>query len=154
VVAGLLALGGLVQAASIAFAWFQSINELEDGLVIDENFEGNVGHATHQIVGFMALPALGLILLIVSFFAAKTVPGARKWGGTVFGLIVLQVVLAIGAFALAPIIGALHGLNALLIIAAAGRASALGRDASVAGTLSIPGQRSESTSGSGSSLPV
>ena len=44
------------------------------------------------------MPVLGLILLIVSFFAAKVVPGARKWAGIVFGLIVLQVALAFVSF--------------------------------------------------------
>ena len=55
----------------------------------------------HGIVGHDVMPVLGLILLIVSFFAAKSVPGARKWGGIVFGLIVLQVALAFVAFSAA-----------------------------------------------------
>ena len=100
VVAGLIALGVLVQAAAVAFGWFEVINEVENGLVLDENSEFNVGQIVHGIGGLYVIPALGLILLIVSFFAAKTVPGARKWGGIVFGLIVLQVALAIFAFAL------------------------------------------------------
>ncbi len=97
---------------------------------------------------------LGLLLLIVSFLAAKTVPGARKWGGIVFGLIVLQVALAILAFAAVPAIGALHGLNALFLLGASLRAAALTRDgAPAAGGASVPRPRSESSS-TGSSLSV
>jgi len=143
VVAGLIALGVLVQAAAIAFGWFDAVHELDNGLVIDENYEGNAGHGIHAFLGFNIMPLLGLILLIVSFFAAKSVPGARKWGAIVFGLIVLQVALAIVAFS-APIVGALHGLNALALFASAGRASMLTREES--------GIRRESTGG-GADVP-
>ncbi len=126
VLSAVIALGVLVQAAAIAFGWFDAISEVDKGLVIDENYEGNAGHAIHAIVGMMVIPAVGLILLIVSFFARKTVPGAVKWGGIVLGLIVLQVALAFAAFS-APVLGALHGINALALLAAAGRAASLAR---------------------------
>jgi hypothetical protein len=158
VFAGLVAFGVLVQAGAVAFGWFDAITGLENGLVIDQNFEGNAGLTLHGIVGFMVMPALALILLVVSFLAAKQVPGAVKWGGIVFGLTLLQVGLAILAFAVASVIGALHGLNALLLFAAAVRATLLTREAQTAG-VSLPRQRSESTVTStgtteGSSLPV
>ena len=155
VVAGLIALGVLVQAAAVAFGWFEVISEVENGQVFDENAEFNIGQIVHLYGGLYAIPVLGLILLIVSFLAAKTVPGARKWGGIVFGLIVLQVALAIFAFALAPVIGALHGANALILLGAALRAAALTRTGAT-GTdgVSLPRQRSESSSATGSSLPV
>ena len=155
VVAGLIALGVLVQAAAVAFGWFEVISEVENGQVFDENAEFNIGQIVHLYGGLYIIPALGLILLIVSFLAAKTVPGARTWGGIVFGLIVLQVALAIFAFALAPVIGALHGANALILLGAALRAVALTRTGA-AGTdgVSLPRQRSESSSATGSSLPV
>ena len=73
------------------------------------------------------MPLLGLILLVVSFFAAKSVPGARKWGGIVFGLIMLQVALALFAFSV-PALGALHGINALAVFGTAVRASMLTRE--------------------------
>ena len=147
----LIALGVLVQAAAIAFGWFDALHELDNGLVIDENYEGNVGHVLHGINGMYVMPLLGLILLIVSFFAAKSVPGARKWGGIIFGLIVLQVVLAFVAFG-APIVGALHGLNALAIIGSAARASMLTRD-SVAGRGSVTGAYGVPLQATGSSAP-
>jgi heme A synthase len=119
--------------------------------VIDENYEGNAGHAVHAMLGFNIMPLLGLALLIVSFFAAKSVPGARKWGGIVFGLIVLQIALAIVAFS-APIVGALHGLNALALFGAAARASMLTRDdiggrrERTAGVVDVPRQSTGSSS--------
>ncbi len=159
VLAGLIALGVLGQAAAVAFGWFDVINELDGGVDIDENFEGNAGHMLHGIVGMYVMPLLGLILLIVSFLAAKVVPAARLWAAVVLVAIVLQVVLAIVAFS-APVVGILHGANALVIFGAASRAgmlaSSTGRgSAGGSGAASVPGQRSESTStGSGSSLSV
>jgi heme A synthase len=155
VVAGLIALGVFVQAAAVAFGWFEVIRDVENGLVFDENAEFNLGQVVHLYGGLYVIPALGLILLIVSFLAAKTVPGARKWGGIVFGLVVLQVALAIFAFALTPALGALHGINALLLLGCALRAVSLTR-AGATGTdgVSLPRQRSETSSAAGSSLPV
>ncbi|HEY4632074.1 MAG TPA: hypothetical protein VIG96_12260 [Blastococcus sp.] len=124
VVSGLIALGVVVQAAAIAYGWFDALNGVNNGLVIDDNYDGNAGHALHGIVGLYVMPLLGLILLIVSFFAAKAVPGARRWAGIVFGLILLQVVLGFVSYG-APIVGALHGINALAVLATATRASAL-----------------------------
>jgi hypothetical protein len=128
VVAGLIALGVLVQAGAIAAGWFTAIHDVDNGLVIDDNYDGNVFHGIHGFVGFNIMPLLGLILLIVSFFAATSVPGARKWAGIVLGLIVLQVALALFAFSV-PALGALHGINALAVLGAAGRASMLTRQA-------------------------
>lgn len=126
VLAGLVALGVLVQAASVAFGWFKTLNDLDSGSLtsIDKNYDGNVGHTIHAIDGQMVIPVIGLILLIVSFFAARSVAQARKWAGIVFGLIVLQVVLAFIGFGV-PIVGALHGINALIVLGAAVRAMGL-----------------------------
>lgn len=121
----LIALGVVVQAAVIAYAWFAVIGDLESGSVFDENSEGNAGHALHGMVGMMVLPALSLIFLIVSFFAK--VPGGVKWAAITFGLVVLQVVLAFVAFG-AAVVGLLHGANAIAIGAvASAAASRVGR---------------------------
>jgi hypothetical protein len=149
VVSGLIALGVLVQAGAIAAGWFTAIHDVDNGLVIDDNYDGNVFHGIHGFVGFNIMPLLGLVLLIVSFFAAKSVPGARKWAGIVFGLIVLQVALALFAFSV-PALGALHGINALAVLATAGRAGMLTRDAgtarsSGAGQVDVPAQSTGSS---------
>jgi hypothetical protein len=131
VLAGLIALGVLVQAAAIAFGWFDALNEMNNGAVIDENYEYNLGQILHAIVGMIVMPVLGLALLGVSFPAAKTVPGAPKWAGIVLGLIVLQIALAFAAFA-APVVGALHGINALAILGTATRAQMLTKAGAIA----------------------
>jgi hypothetical protein len=75
-----------------------------------------VGAMIHGINGMMVIPALALILLIVSFFTKA--PGAVKWGALVLLLVVLQVALGLFGHG-AAIFGALHGLNALVLFSAA-----------------------------------
>jgi hypothetical protein len=150
VMSGLIALGVLVQAGAIAAGWFTALHDVDSGLVIDKNYDGNAFHGIHGFVGFNVMPLLGLILLIVSFFAAKSVPGARKWAGIVFGLILLQVALAMFAFSI-PALGALHGINALAVLGTSVRASMLTREAGVArtsgsGGFDVPQQASGSSS--------
>lgn len=157
VVSGLIALGVLVQAGAIAAGWFTALHDVDNGLVIDKNYDGNAFHGIHGFVGFNVMPLLGLILLVVSFFAAKSVPGARKWGGIVFGLIILQVALALFSFSV-PSLGALHGINALAVFGTAVRASMLTRESAVArrstpGTYEVP-QQSAGSSAPEASHPV
>ncbi|WP_329003850.1 hypothetical protein OHA18_10890 [Kribbella sp. NBC_00709] len=120
VLAGLVSIGVLVQAMAIAVAWFTALKDMDDGLVIDKNYDGNWGHSLHGIVGSMIIPLLALLLLIVSFFAH--IQGGVKWALYVVGLVVLQIAFAFAAFA-APVIGALHGANALALMAVAGIAA-------------------------------
>ena len=157
VISGLIALGVLVQAGAIAAGWFTALHDVDNGLIINKNYDGNAFHGIHGFVGFNVMPLLGLILLVVSFFAAKQVPGARKWGAIVFGLIILQVALALVAFSV-PAIGALHGINALAVLGTAIRASMLTRDSAVArpstpGSVDVPRQSTGSPS-SEASRPV
>ncbi len=60
----------------------------------------------------MLIPLIGLILLIISFFAK--VPEGAKWAGMLFGGIVLQVALGMVAHAV-PALGFIHGFWALLL---------------------------------------
>lgn len=118
VVAGLISLGVVVQAASIAYAMFAIAHEVENGTVIDKNYvehssgpEG-IGFAIHAIDGQMVIPLLALVLLVLSFFAK--VAGGVKWAAFTFLAVVVQVVLAFVSFG-APVAGFLHGLNALVV---------------------------------------
>jgi hypothetical protein len=120
VLAGLVSVGVLVQAMAIAVGWFTALKDLDGGLVIDKNYDGNWGHSVHSIVGSMIIPLLAILLLIVSFFAK--VDGGVKWALYVFGLVALQIAFAFAAFA-APVVGALHGANALALLAVAGLAA-------------------------------
>lgn len=149
VLSGLIALGVVVQAMAIALGGFGVIHQIDNGLVVDKNTDPNFGQILHGIDGMYIIPILGLALLIVSFFAAKSVPGARKWGGIVFGLIVLQVVLAFASFGV-PAVGALHGINAMAVLGCAVRASMLTRESavvrsSVAGAFDVPRQSTGSS---------
>src|SRR3954447_14886083 len=120
VLAGLIAIGVVVQAMAIAVGWFTALKDVDDGLVIDKNYDGNWGHNVHSIVGSTAIPLFALLLLIVSFFAH--VQGGVKWALYVFGLVVLQIAFAFAAFA-APVVGAFPGANALVLLAVAGMAA-------------------------------
>lgn len=113
VLALLICLGVVLQAAAIAFGWFDVIADSEDAdVVLNDDYDGNAGHAMHGIVGMTVIPLLGLILLVVSFLTK--VPGASKWAGLVFGSIVFQVFIAIMAFS-TSILGVLHGINAFVL---------------------------------------
>jgi hypothetical protein len=114
----LIAAGVALQAGSIALGFFTIIHEVDDGGVFSAgyDYEGNIGLTLHGIVGLGLIPLSALALLIVSFFT-KT-PGAVRWAGAVFGLVVLQIALVFAAFATASA-GALHGLNALAVFLAA-----------------------------------
>jgi hypothetical protein len=112
VLAGLIALGVVVQAALIAGAWFTVLHNADDGAVFDENTGYNWAQVGHSVVGLMLIPLFSIILLIVSFFAR--VPGGVKWALITFGVVVLQILLAIFGFG-APIVGLLHGINAFAV---------------------------------------
>lgn len=120
VLAGLVAIGVILQAMFIALAWFTAIKDLDDGLVIDKNYDGNIGHTLHGQTGMMVIPIIALLLLVVSFFAK--VPGGIKWALYVVGLVVLQIALAFVSFG-APVVGLLHGLNAFALAAVASMAA-------------------------------
>lgn len=124
--AGLIALGVVVQAALIAAAWFTVLHNADDGSVFDKNTGYNWAQIGHSVVGLMLIPLFSIILLIVSFFAR--VPGGVKWALITFGVVVLQILFAIFGFG-APIVGLLHGLNAFAV---AGVASVAMRKARLA----------------------
>jgi hypothetical protein len=101
---------------------------VDGGGVFDKSvIEGSVGSGAmpfpevlgilvHGINGSFVVPAIALLLLIVSFFTK--VRGAIKWGAIVFLLTVAQGQLGFlgHEFSWA---GALHGLNALALFTAA-----------------------------------
>jgi len=151
-VSGLIALGVVVQAAAIAFGWFDVLHKVDNGAVLDKDFGENAGLAIHGVNGMYVIPLLGLVLLVVSFVAGGSVPGGRKWAGIVFGLIVLQVALAFVSFG-APVVGALHGINALAVLGTAVRASLLAREPARAGRTSARGPVDVPQQSTGSSMP-
>lgn len=109
-----------VQASLIAFGVFGLGKWIDGGGTLDKPameggkqlFPEEVGLMWHGIDGQMVIPAVALILLIVSFFAK--VPGGTVWALFVVGDVILQVALGMFGHGL-PFLGILHGLNALFL---------------------------------------
>ena len=121
VLASLLALEVIIQAAAVVYGVFGLANYVDDGHTItaqdfeensDLSFSGLGGLILHGMNGMMIIPLIALLLLIVSFFAK--VPGGSKWAGFVLLDVVVQIALAFVSFG-APIVGILHGVNALFL---------------------------------------
>lgn len=114
----------VVQAMAMVYAVAGLGKWIEDGGVLDKSvmeseespFPEVVGMMIHGINGTLVIPLLALVLLIVSFFAR--IPGAAKWAGLVLLLVVVQANLGFAGHDI-PAVGALHGLNALLLFSAA-----------------------------------
>ncbi|MEJ2866217.1 hypothetical protein WCD74_00480 [Actinomycetospora sp. OC33-EN08] len=124
VLAYLLALEVVVQAAAIAWALFGLTTWIENGGVLDKAgiesesvvFDGVTGFMVHGLNGTLIVPALGLLFLISSFFARFA--GAIAWAGAAFALVVVQVALGIFAHTV-PALGMLHGAVALGLLVVA-----------------------------------
>ncbi len=128
----------VVQAGAIAWAFFgmtQWIND-EGGVVnkallecddCDMQFTAEWGFAIHMFFnGLLLIPLISLILLLVSFFAK--VRGGVPLAAGIVGLVILQViVLPMLSREVGSGFGALHGVNALVLL---GVAIAAGRRAS------------------------
>ena len=121
VLAGLICLLVLVQAAGIAFGTFGILSFVDGGdaytkSVAEERAgDAGIGQNIHSF-GAIALTLVAIVLLVVSFFAK--IEGGVKWAGIVFGAVVLQWIFAIVAFG-APVVGMLHGINAFVIFGTA-----------------------------------
>lgn len=111
ILAMLIAVGVVVQAAVIAWALFDIVHKTDDGQVFSKD-TGNSGIELHGVLGEMVIPVLALALLIVSFFAG--IPGGVRWAAITFGVLVLQVALAFASDGL-PAVGVLHGINAFAL---------------------------------------
>ena len=116
----------VVQAGAIAWGFFGVTNFVNDGGVVDEefldctedceSFGGEFGFALHMFfVGLVLIPLCSLVLLIVSFFAK--IPKGITLAATIFGLVILQVfVLPALSREVGSGFGALHGINALVLM--------------------------------------
>ena len=124
VLAWLVAVEVLVQAAAIAWAvfglgvWIQSGGVLDKSVMESEvqAFPAETGFMVHGLNGEVILPVLALALLVVAFFAK--LPRGVALAGAVVGLLAVQVVLGMLGRGI-PGLGLLHGANALLLFAAA-----------------------------------
>jgi hypothetical protein len=124
VLAYLIALEVVIQAAAIAFAvaglgtWIQQGGVLDAAAMESETteFTGIAGFMVHGINGQMIIPLIALLLLISSFFAR--IPGGVMWAGIVLLTVAVQVLLGIFGHG-APVLGLLHGAVALVLFSVA-----------------------------------
>ncbi|MFI7640720.1 hypothetical protein [Nonomuraea sp. NPDC049400] len=124
VLAYLIAIEVAVQASMVV--WFDAGlgKWIGEGGVVDKTlvesgqapFPEFLGIVIHGMNGMFVIPALALLLLISSFWAK--VPGAVKAAGLVLLLVVLQVAFGIFGHDI-PLVGAVHGINALLLFGSA-----------------------------------
>lgn len=121
----LIAFDVMLQAAFIAWAVFGLGRWIDDGGTLDKqarddtstwHFTEERGFMFHGINGQMLIPLLSLVLLVVALVWKAS--GVVRTAAILFGLVVLQVVLGMAAED-APFLGALHGLNALLVFGVA-----------------------------------
>jgi hypothetical protein len=124
VLAYVLAAEVVIQAMAMVYAvagqgrWVMEGGVLDKAVVESREFvfPEVLGYAIHGVNGAIVIPLLALLLLVFSFFAK--VPGGVKWAGIVLLLVVLQATLGIAGHSV-PFLGALHGLNALLLFSSA-----------------------------------
>ena len=123
VLAWILALEVVVQAAAIAWALFGLSTWIQNGGVLDAaamqaepQFDGVVGFMVHGMNGTIIVPVVALLLLVVSFFAKLT--RGVAFAAALFLMVVAQVLLGMIAHAV-PSLGMLHGALALAILVTA-----------------------------------
>ena len=121
VLAYLIALEVMIQAAAVTYGTAGLFRWIDDGATLDKaslgddestTFTGVGGFILHGMNGMMVIPALALILLIVAFFAR--VPGGAMWAGFVLLAVVAQVLFGMYAHEM-PLLGLLHGLTAMIL---------------------------------------
>ena len=136
VLAFLIAALVAVQAAAVALGVFGLMRWVDEGGTLDKAafesdeqlFGEEIGFMIHGMNGMMLIPLVALILLVVSFFAK--IPGGAKWAGFVFLAVIVQVALGIFAWEMAGL-GALHGINALILFGLAVTAGMRAKDRAV-----------------------
>ncbi|MEU7935768.1 hypothetical protein [Microbispora bryophytorum] len=132
VLAALVAVEVAVQAMMVVLGDAGLFKYIEQGGVIDKagvesggiEFPEFFAFMVHGMNGMMIIPAIALLLLVSSFFAK--LPGAVKGAALVVLLVAVQVSLGLLGHQI-PALGALHGLNALLLFGAAVHAALRGR---------------------------
>ncbi|MET7328247.1 hypothetical protein [Nonomuraea sp. NPDC005650] len=141
VLAYLVAIEVAVQASMVVWADAGLGLWVEGGGVVDKAlmesgetpFAEALGLMIHGMNGIFVIPVLALLLLISSFWAR--LPGAVKAAGLVLLLVVLQIAFGLVGHSI-PLVGLVHGLNALLLFTVALYAARRGAAASPA---AVPG---------------
>ena len=141
VLASLIAILVVVQSMMMVwtiaglFTWIDGGGALDKSVVEawqDEppTFAGSFGFFWHSFIGGVILiPLLGLILLIVSFFAK--VPRGIVLAAAIVVSIIVQYYAAVFAEPEEPLLGLVHGLNAFILFGLAVFAARSAKEASM-----------------------
>ncbi len=110
--ASFVSLAIVVQVGLASYGAFNAVDKSDDKGTIGKNGVSD---------GFTAHAALGYIILLVLALVARRAGATDrvKWSAGIFGLLVLQVLLAALGHATAWL-GVLHGMNALAVAGVAG----------------------------------
>ncbi len=116
--ASLVSLAIIVQVGLAGYGAFHAVDKADDKGTIGKDAVSD-GFNPHAALGYVILLA-ALILLVLALLARRAGAANRvKWSAGIFGLLVLQVLLAWAGDA-TPWLGVLHGMNALAVAGAAG----------------------------------
>lgn len=127
VLAYLIAAAVAIQAAFVAYGIFGLAKWIETGGTLDKaafesetfTFPGLSGLILHGTAGIMVIPVLALLFVISSFFTK--VKGSIVWALLTLAAVVVQVFLGLFAHEYFQL-GALHGINALILFVVAATA--------------------------------
>ena len=115
--ASLVSLAIIVQVGLAAYGAFNAIDKSDDNGTIGKDAVSS-GFDAHAALGY-AIVAGTIVLIVLAVATRRAAPGRLRWTGLIFGLLVIQVLLA-GAGDAVPWLGILHGMNALAIAGFAG----------------------------------
>jgi hypothetical protein len=128
----------IVQVGLAGYGAFSVAGDVDDKGVVDEDTFGDAFGA-HAGLGYLVI-LLGLILFIVALVARHRI----KHSAILFGLLVLQLLLAWFGFE-SPFIGFFHPINALVIFGLTGFIASTewrGRQGGVTGAPAMPAEPS------------
>ena len=146
IIASAIAVLVVVQAMMIVWGVAGLFYWIDEGATLDKSvidgwadepptFTGAIGHFVHVMSGTFLIPFLGLLLLIVSFFAK--VPRGVLLASVVAISIVVQYLAGTFADAM-PYLGLIHGINAFILFGAALAAAKAAKEAAATPTSAVP----------------
>lgn len=147
VLASIIAILVVVQAALMVWTIAGLFTWIDEGATLDKSvvegwetepptFDGAIGHFLHTVIiggtgtGLGLIPLLGLLLLIVSFFAK--VPRGVVLAVAIVVSIVVQILAGMFAEPGMPYLGLVHGLNAFILFGLAVFAARSAKEAAAA----------------------
>ena len=112
--ASLVSLAIVVQVGLAAYGAFNAIDKSDDNGTIGKDAVSS-GFDAHAALGY-AIVAGAIVLIVLAVATRRAAPGRLRWTGLIFGLLVVQIVLAL---ALPLTLPAFNLLGALVVAAAA-----------------------------------